>query len=389
MMEMTLITRIVIFLALVLLCTGLMLYRRQARELARKTDELKEQKFKNKQARIIEELTVSLGRKPVAHAQNQTRRKNTYPHGPVAAIIPPAPHSGQQSSSPLNTPPDTPIAPMHGPDEENSIQPTFIVTPIQAPPLEPTTITNPIRTKEVTAMASLANQNSAGPLQSSPVQPVLSRLPSHQMNATENKQLNEQLNDHSLPKIITNHVPVPNAAPEPEASPQQSLLKSALSSLSRKPNEPAAPKLPRRRGNAVSSELKLNAEDNLYKHINDYAKWLVSQSPKFFIEHYEDGVPQENIPLIMNADQLERKNGHWIDLFRPVDLITTLKEHEGPASALYCPFTSQSVDQLKKPALQILAEVEDDPSPRYEQVIRECALNEFVIFLDDLKTITA
>lgn len=391
MMEMTLLTKIVIFIAFVLLCAGGILYRRQARELARKNEELKNQKFKNKQARIIEELTS--GQRPHTKSRNAPQNQPIPNHSgpnhpnlsnPQPAGMPPV-TSVQQAPEPehkLQTPPETPATPQQGTSDEAARQPTFIVTPAQAPPLEPTTIINPIRTKEFTSVAGPEKANSAGQTRSEYAEESY-----HQQHISEAGA--GSLNDHSLPKIITNHTQIIGEAPLPEAVPQQSLLKSAFSSFTRKPNEPAALNLQRRRGNAVSNELKLNAEDNLYKHINDYAKWLVSQSPKFVIEHYEDGVPQENIPLIMDAEQLERKNGHWIDLFRPIDLLTTLKAHEGPSSALYCPFTSQSVDQLKKPALQILADVENEASPRYELVIKECALNEFVTFLDDLKNITA
>ena len=135
-----------------------------------------------------------------------------------------------------------------------------------------------------------------------------------------------------------------------------------------------------------NGKFQIDPEASVYDQINSYADWLANQSGQFMLERYENGEPVDLIPLWFDAESLERRNGHWFGLFEPVELAPLMKEMKNADNAIYCPFSDQAVETLRGPALEILANVAANQSQRQQRVIKECALKEFVEFLDELKT---
>lgn len=138
-----------------------------------------------------------------------------------------------------------------------------------------------------------------------------------------------------------------------------------------------------------NGRFQIDNEASLPDQINSYAGWLASQSAQFVLERYENGEPVDLIPLWFDAEDLERRKGHWFGLFEPVELAPLMKEMKDADNAIYCPFSGRSVEALRGPALEILANVEANSSQRQQRIIEECALKEFVEFLDELKTMAS
>lgn len=130
-----------------------------------------------------------------------------------------------------------------------------------------------------------------------------------------------------------------------------------------------------------------NPELSLYDQLAAYASWVASQSEQFILERHAKDQPHELIPLLMTKEDLQRLNGHWFGLFKPRDLTSLYKEMQRNECEIYIPFNQGDITELKRPAEEILAYVEEEDSPRYRQVIKESKLAEFITFLDELDNI--
>lgn len=130
---------------------------------------------------------------------------------------------------------------------------------------------------------------------------------------------------------------------------------------------------------------QFDADENLYEHISSYSAWLASQSERFTLEVTTENAEPIYVPILIDEEELQLRNGHWFDLFRPPDLnqLTTGQ----PEGQFYCPFSIDAVEELMVPARQIVDLAEREGSSRYQQVLQESALPDFIDFLHQLKTI--
>lgn len=446
MLEMNLTLQIVICLALGLLAGGWLLYRRQAKELAEKTEELKRQKFQNKQLIIIEEILSKLN-----HKNHQTEsRPPVHPEGQASGES----HKNGHAFSKTNAMTD-PLAeklatarqkPQNNPPHNRSV--------LQQIPLEPVAISNPIRRNinlptdqqpppvVISATTTMTNEGAipASPLgPAPPMGPVdkdqcakteqenhseenqtasqntdvgnadsetkglLERLQSSSPPLTE--RLNKAEKKHSFNPFKSRSITSRKQPPQKEAQlPEQEAAKSvftppgvSLSSVSPAEEKikfetiPPAKKAPpiKRRGENIPAPLNLDQDSNLYTRINDYARWVAAHSDRFRLDYYENGQPAGHISLVFNQEELARLNGHWFDMFRPYDLDEILDIYNSSENTLYCSYSAETIEQLRAPALQILAYVDSEDNKRYQTVIEECALKEFVHYLGDLKQLAA
>lgn len=329
MLEMTVTSKIVILSAGILILGGYVYLRHHSRRIADKYKQIQKDKFKTKEPVIIEEILAQL------NIPNQ--------HGLA--------------------------------NESGILRPTI--------PLEPTTISTPLRLPPQKVSQNVSQPTTGSLTKNSKKYPESLKLRSPNTPPQTRGQwggnqghVNQGIQFEPVNYGTTSHAKN-NALLDETEPPLPSIIRNS---------EPILPI--RKRGNAISQELIFQEDETLYTHINDYAKWVASQSEKFILEHYENGVPIESISLIFNREDLERLNGHWFNLFQPQNLSEILSELNVSNTTLYCPFTSSSVEQLCKPALQILAYADFEASPRYNKVIEECALKEFVTYLQELKTMT-
>lgn len=142
----------------------------------------------------------------------------------------------------------------------------------------------------------------------------------------------------------------------------------------------------RERGSPLKpvTDFHLNLSAGLYEQIASYSSWIAGQSEHFTIAPKGAGDEAERFYLLLTPGDLERRNGHWFDLFQPPDFseITKLAEQKG---GLFCPFDEHALDNIITPARQIIALAKEDGSSRYRQVLRESALEEFVSFLEEVR----
>ncbi len=386
MLEMTVTTKIVIAAAIVLLLGGYLYMRQHAKELARKYKTIQRQKFKSKEPVIIEEI--------IAQLNGATSR-------------------GHKNS-------------------EQKLQPSFAGNPVSVgegkevkAPIEPTTISTPVRLPHVKQIDhhNLSKQNVRGQAQQTETNrsnlatrthrvhraPELPQTPIITKSAKQVSSLQERLSQEGAPQQQLSMETKSDVKPPMMPPPPNPTAKSVIEEiqlididLPRFVKEPAtntnkdnpsggefAENYPVRgqgKTTSIGEELLFKEDETLYTHINDYAKWVAQQSNHFTLEYYVDNTLVEVIPLIFNSEELARLNGHWFEMFRPLDLNDLLGSIDKSNSAVYCSFSRADVEHLCKPALQILAYVEFEASSRYEKVLEECALKEFVNFLQELKT---
>lgn len=203
------------------------------------------------------------------------------------------------------------------------------------------------------------------------------------------------------------HPPAPAPEPKPakvipmteaEEVPRKAMLSLALQRAEQ--NENAAEKqtsLPsastvmplKKRGNPerdISRPIEpytFDADEGLYQHIQSFAAWVAGQSKIFTLEVAHGNAPSTDIMLFFDEDDLAHRNGHWFDLFRPPDL--SQLSNAQAERRLYCPFNQEAIESLLNPARQIVDQAEREGSARYQQVLKESALPEFIDFLHDLK----
>ncbi len=135
----------------------------------------------------------------------------------------------------------------------------------------------------------------------------------------------------------------------------------------------------------ITPMYQFNPDENLYEQISSYSAWLASQSERFTLEVNTENTEPIYVPILIDKEELQLRNGHWFDLFRPPDLTQLTKGQ--PEDQFYCPFSIDAVEELMVPARQIVDLAEREGSSRYEQVLQESALPDFIDFLHDLKTI--
>lgn len=141
-------------------------------------------------------------------------------------------------------------------------------------------------------------------------------------------------------------------------------------------------------GHIINGAYTPDPEASLYEQISAYSKWLASQSETFTLTRESPNEEPVSIPLLFDEEALGRRNGHWFGLFEPVELAPYIKEVKLQKSTIYCPFDSAAVEALRRPGEEILRLSEEAESARYDQVIKESALKEFVTFLETLKDLT-
>ncbi len=478
MLEMNLTLQIVICIALGLLAGGWLLYRRQAKELAEKSEELKRQKFQNKQLIIIEEILSKLN--------HQNRERETgpplHPEGYANGENHRNGHAfSKTESTEIERQNSQNIPPVHQthlhqiPQEKmaisNPIRRTAgLATGSQPPPVVITTTTAvtsestipdlPPGAEKIDQTARSQNEKSEGrpviqPIINTSGQPIIQKEknPTEEVQDSETKQTNhksenltaidtaprenkgllERLQSSSPPlterldKAVKKQSfnpfkslastpknqqpekqpqeqkrqdpltqqPLPKIVqPEPEAAKTSFVpldaSPAAVSPQEGKTKPPAKPAPPvKRRGESIPAPLNLDQDSNLYTRINDYARWVAAHSDRFRLEYYENGQPAGHISLVFNQEELARLNGHWFDMFRPYDLDEIFDAFNNSENTLYCSYSAETIEQLRAPALQILAYVDSEDNKRYRTVIEECALKEFVHYLGDLKQLAA
>lgn len=362
MLEMTITTKIVVGAALVFLLCGYLYMRQHARELAEKYKNSQRQKFKTKELKIIEELAAAINgpnqkfldlKERMNTSEREGNNKETTPKNPPiftketisietgAHIIPPLKNTNSGEAAEKKAPalPQTTILPM-----EQNEGATVKISSAQA-----ASHTGPM-TRSVQTVP-----------QSPPMMPP-SPNPVMQPVIIETKAENED-----LPRFVK-EASIINAQTEENESDNSYPIRG------------------QGRREKTWQDLIFKEDETLYTHINDYASWIVKQSDHFTLELYENNNLAEIIPLLLNEGDLKRLNGHWFDLFRPLNLSDLLDGINQSKSKVFCSFTKEDIEKLCKPALQIIAYVEFEASSRYETVLEECALKEFVNFLQELKS---
>lgn len=380
MLEMTVTTKIVIAAAIVLLLGGYLYMRQHAKELARKYKKTQRQKFKSKEPVIIEEIIAQLnGAASRGNKNNEQKLQHSFAGNSVSVS------EGKEVNVPLepttiSTPVRLPQAKqidhhnlfkqnMRGQAQQNETYKSNLATKNHTAPELPQTsiITKPV--KYVSSLQDRLSQEVAPQQQlsmetKSVVKPPMMPPPP---NPTAKSVIEEiQLKDIDLPRFVkepSTNKDNPSGGEFTENYPVRGQGKTT----------------------SIGEELLFKEDETLYTHINDYAKWVALQSNHFTLEYYENNSLAEVIPLIFNSEELSRLNGHWFEMFRPLDLSDLLGSIDKSNSAVYCSFSRADVEHLCKPALQILAYVEFEASSRYEKVLEECALKEFVNFLQELK----
>jgi hypothetical protein len=361
MLEMTITTKIVVGAALVFLLCGYLYMRQHARELAEKYKNSQRQKFKTKELKIIEELAAAInGPNPKIRSLKERintshREENntvtTHKNPVVLTKKTISAETGTQITPPLKN--------------ENSLEaekkalalPQTTILPMEQN--EGATVTTSI-SQAAGHTGSMKRSVQTVP-QSPPMMPP-SPNPVMQPVIIEPKAQSED-----LPRFVK-EASIINAQTEESEG------------------ESAYPIRGQGRREKTWQDLTFKEDETLYTHINDYASWIVKQSDHFTLELYENGNLAEIIPLLLNEGDLKRLNGHWFDLFRPLNLSDLLDGINQSKSKVFCSFTKEDIEQLCKPALQIIAYVEFEASSRYETVLEECALKEFVNFLQELKS---
>lgn len=360
MLEMTITTKIVVGAALVFFLCGYLYMRQHARELAEKYKNSQRQKFKTKELKIIEELAAAINR-PNPQIRRLKEQVNTSQREENRADI--------THNNPTVITSETISKETGFPNTPSLKNTNMRDTEKKAPALPQTTILR----MENNEAATVATSSAEAAVQTSPMmrsaQTVLQRPP--MMPPSPNPVIQPvfvetRSGNEDLPRFVK----------EAYATATQTEEKESQSPY---------PVRGQGRREKTWQDLTFKEDETLYTHINDYASWIVKQSDHFTFELYENGNLAEIIPLLLNEGDLKRLNGHWFDLFHPLNLSDLLEGINQSKSKVFCSFTKEDIEKLCKPALQIIAYVEFEASPRYETVLEECALKEFVTFLQELK----
>gem|GEM_PF-7026618 len=379
---MTVTTKIVIAAAVVLLLGGYIYMRQHARELASKYKKLQRQKFKSKEPLIIEEIMAQLnGATQKGHINPEHKLQPSFAGNSAstntASTNIAGTNLGGVSAGGVN----------NGKDMKIPLEPTTISTPVRLPGVKQSDHQNTtlkkrggqaqqhrVNTANLTTQRNMAPELPQTSIITKP--PIMPPPP----NPTVNSRIEEiQLKDIDLPKFVKETKLYSEGQKTGEFTGE---FTGGYAGDIRE-NYPVRGQV---KTTGVSEELIFQEDETLYTHINDYAKWVAHQSNHFTLEYYENNTLIEIIPLIFNCEGLSRLNGHWYEMFRPLDLNDLLSGINKSKSTIYCSFSREDVEHLCKPALQILAYVEFEASSRYEKVLEECALKEFVNFLQELKT---
>ncbi len=380
MLEMTVTTKIVIAAAIVLLLGGYLYMRQHAKELARKYKKIQRQKFKSKEPVIIEEIIAQLnGAGSRGHKNSEQKLHPSFAGNPVSV------GEGKEVKAP--------------------IEPTTISTPVRLPLVKKIDHHN-LSKQNVRGQAQQTETNRSNLATNTHRAPELPQTSIITKSAKQVSSLQERLSQEGgsqqqLSMETKSDVKPPMMPPPPNPTAKSVIEEIQLKDidLPRFVKEPSTNKDNPSEGEfaenypvrgqgkttSIGEELLFKEDETLYTHINDYAKWVAMQSNHFTLEYYVDNTLVEVIPLIFNSEELSRLNGHWFEMFRPLDLNDLLGSIDKSNSAVYCSFSRADIEHLCKPALQILAYVEFEASPRYEKVLEECALKEFVNFLQELK----
>jgi hypothetical protein len=376
MLEMTVTTKIVIGTAVVLLLGGYLYMRQHARELANKYKRIQRQKFKSKEPVIIEEIIAQLngGLQKGRKHQEQNLQPSL------------AGNAGRGND---------------GKDIKLPLEPTTISTPVRLPNSKQSENHNKVLKNQCGQAQQLRPVNTVNWTSQNNKAPELPQTSI--ITKSQNVDLNHQNSlQERLSREMNSEVKPPIKPPPPNPTAKSTIEEIQLKELdlpkfvketkgnsdysSTNVNKESYPVRGQVKSSGIAQELIFQEDETLYTHINDYAKWVALQSSHFTLEYYENNTLTEIIPLIFNNEGLSRLNGHWFEMFRPFDLSNLLSELDKSNSTVYCSFSRTDIEHLCKPALQILAYVEFEASPRYEIVLEECALKEFVNFLQELKT---
>lgn len=427
---MTILLYIAIGIGCALLCTALWVINRQARALARKQQELKLQKFANKQARIVEEIANRI-KTSAASERQQPPAPQSAPHQPVSPQLANTPHASPAANLPKlaeaaeqKTPPapaskiqadnPAPLAPQKVSLKSEPLQNPGFTAPqgpeAGAPPPKPAmpSLTDILKAangdNNETANEQPNHQNNlkqppppaaekstntavikAGRGLPPLVKPAAPQQPPLYAQRGEAPARDEASNAHIKWQPARGPQPItpakgtptgvaPNIEPNLNTSQKGSLKRSPLLNGSEK------------RGTPVNGNFTPDPDESLYEQISAYAKWVAGQSDIFTLEREKKGQETDYIPLLFDEEALGRRNGHWFGLFTPVELEPLLQELKHHESRIYCSFDSAAVEALRRPGEEILRLAEEEQSSRYQQVIKESALPEFLIFLDELKS---
>lgn len=352
MLEMTITTKIVVGAALVFFLCGYLYMRQHARELAQKYKNSQRQKFKTKESKIIEELAAAING---PNSKIRELREQTNCEGGEANST----DKIHQAQPALKTEPvlevTSPLKNINSMEVEK-----------KAPALPQTTILPMEQNQGAAVKTSIAQAgHMTKSVQSSPQSPPM--MPPSPNPVMQPVFIETKAQSEDLPRFVK----------------EATIIKSQMQESEGETSYPIRGQGQREK---IWQDLTFQEDETLYTHINDYASWIVKQSDHFTLELYENDNLAEIIPLMLNEGDLKRLNGHWFDLFRPLNLNDLLDGINQSKSKLFCSFTKEDIEQLCKPALQIIAYVEFEASSRYETVLEECALKEFVNFLQELKS---
>lgn len=359
MLELTLTSQIIAGLSFLALAGAGYIYYQQKKELARKRDELKAQKFANKRSRIIREIASRLA----AHKAQLPEMQNPQP------ILNPPEGRGAIQQTPVSlilpgtTLADQPEKKLETKNQEGGKQARADLTKEEmAPSIQPKGVP-----PQMPHYDSAVNDQ---PIELTEAPPPANPTAIPPINSKQNHQPSTSPNTGSIASSRTK----PRAI---ETSKGQVLTFQNIK----------GPDL--QRGQRNKSDFYLNLEDSIYQQIKDYAHWVANQSDLFTIEVHQNNKPVETISLVFDDEDLKQRNGHLFDLFRPPDLGALTLQANTQEGTIHCQFNQQAIEQLSAPAVQILNRAKQEGTPRYEQVIKETALSEFIDFMSELNNIMA
>lgn len=394
MLELTLTSPVIVGIVLLALALtfgwGWFNYRIQQKKLELQATQLKEQRFANKRARIIREISARLPQYTQTQITTSERTTNQ------VKLIAPIEHEKQLETQ-LETiaPSKLPIEIEQSPKAES----LEFIKPLEA--------INNLPENSSGALITAQDQLSAPPEmplegKAAPYMPVeIPQSPPSTRNLTTRplaapglqlSQPPQKIAKRSISGAVLKSTPqpIPRLAPIPAPRPFDPTIETTVDPR----NGPvinfqktSANEIQRHR--VAKTDFHLNLDDSLYEQIKDYARWVASQSEFFTLEVHHTNEEEEFIPLLFDTHELEKRNGHWFELFAPInldDLSSQIKSNKGD---VFCPFSQLAIEQLCAPARKIFNRVKEEGSPRYVQVMKESALGEFIDFLDDFKNILA
>lgn len=328
MQELTITTQILIISACLAMLAGAFLVARQKRKLKRQREEIQRQRFALRKSRIIDEIAGRLNKSD--ETLSQSERAGAVHQQPTITIHPPSGKTDLRTNNQISHAPQLTIETGQNQTLHNKRKPltgTFIERPEKVP----------------LAMPKLLSKT----------QPDIKESPVRELKARPASKL--ILQKDTKPSV------------------QRGWLRRQRNS------ETGAP---------PTGPFKVQRESGLYDQIREFSAWIASRSETFVIEKRSPDSSAEAVWLFISPQDLERHNGHWFNLFKPPEL-SILKGHQATHEEIYCPFGSKDLEEVIKPAKEIISLALKDGSSRYRQVLKESALEDLVIFLEDLRHMIA